>query len=357
LFMQPALHIDLFGDFRIHSGDELLAVIPQARQQALLVYLLLHRSAPQPRAHVAFLLWPDSSEAQALSNLRKMLTHLRQTAAVLAQALYADNKVIQWRPAAATRLDVADFEIQLAQANAAEQAGCQRETVAFLAAAVELYAGPLVPGCYDDWIIAERERCQQLCLNALERLTTLYESQGDLTTAIHYAQQLLRLDPLQESIYLQLMRLQALHGDRAGALRTYHTCATILERELAVEPGPEIQDAYARLLKLAPAAASQTTGVRRAQATSVARLVGRQAEWTQLQSAWRSATQHRAHFVCIFGEAGIGKTHLAEEMFTWASQQGFVVARSRSYAGKVSSPMRLSSNGCAPNQYALSANV
>lgn len=332
--MQPALQIDLFGDFRILSSDELLAVIPQARQQALLVYLLLHRSAPQPRAHVAFLLWPDSSEAQALSNLRKMLTHLRQTVPVLAQALYADHKVIQWRPTLPFTLDVADFEVQLAQANAAEQAGCQRETLACLAAAVDLYAGPLVPSCYGDWILAERERCQQLCLNALERLITLYERQGNLTTAIHYAQQLLRLDPLQETIYLQLMRLQALHGDRSGALRTYHTCATILERELDVAPGEETQAAYARLLKQEPSATGQAMVARRPHFVSTSRLIGRQVEWTQLQSAWRLATQHRAHFVCILGEAGIGKTHLAEEMLVWASQQGFAVARTRSYAGE-----------------------
>ena len=34
------------------------------------------------------------------------------------------------------------------------------------------------------------------------------------------------------------MRLHALNDDRAAALHTYHTCATILRRELDVEPGP-----------------------------------------------------------------------------------------------------------------------
>lgn len=49
-------------------------------------------------------------------------------------------------------------------------------------------------------------------------------------------------------MYLHLMRLLALQGERAAALRTYHTCVTILARELEVEPVPEIQEAYTRLL-------------------------------------------------------------------------------------------------------------
>lgn len=48
------------------------------RQQALLAYLLLHRRTPQPRQRLAFHLWPDSTESQSRSNLRKALSHLRQ---------------------------------------------------------------------------------------------------------------------------------------------------------------------------------------------------------------------------------------------------------------------------------------
>ena len=41
----------------------------------------------------------------------------------------------------------------------------------------------------------------------LERLVAGYEQHQDLTAAIYYAQHVLRLDPLQETRYLQLMRL------------------------------------------------------------------------------------------------------------------------------------------------------
>ncbi len=328
----PILRIQTLGDFRLNNDTDESIAINQARQQAMLTYLLLHRQTPQSRQHLAFLLWPDSSESQALTNLRKALTHFRQAAPVLAQAIFADHKMIQWRPDFPYLLDVADFEEKLTQATAAQQAGHQREAISLLAAAVTLYSGPLLPSCYDDWLLAERERLHQRCLQALEQLGAHHEQQRDFATAIRYAQQLLRLDPLQESTHLQLMKLQALQGDRAAALRTYHTCARMLERELGVEPSEETQAAYARLLKLATPAPLRPMATSRTQA--IAHVVGRQAEWGQLLAAWRLATQQRAHFVCVLGEAGIGKTHLAEALLTWASQQGFAVARTRAYAGE-----------------------
>lgn len=324
------LHIYLLSDFRFETTDGISIAVSQARQQALLTYLLLHRHAPQTRRHLAFLLWPDSSETQALTNLRKALTHLRQLTPSLAQAIYADHQVVQWRPAYPFTLDVAEFEAQLNQATVAEQAGATKAAIALWAAAVDRYAGPLIPSCYDDWIIAERERLHQLCLGALKRLVASYEQHQELTAAIHYAQQLLRLDPLQETMYLQLMRLQALQGDRAAALRTYHTCVTVLVRELGVEPVPETQLAYARLLKLTTGVVDQAPTRRH----TAPRLIGRQAEWVQLQRLWRRASEQGTHFVCLWGEAGIGKTHLAEELLSWADQQGFTVARTRAYAGE-----------------------
>ena len=49
-----------------------------ARAESLLAYLLLHREAPQPRQRLAFLLWPDSTEPQARTNLRHLLHNLRR---------------------------------------------------------------------------------------------------------------------------------------------------------------------------------------------------------------------------------------------------------------------------------------
>jgi len=107
-----------------------------------------------------------------------------------------------------------------------------------LTQAVEVYQGDVLPSCYDEWIIPVRDRLRQAFLQALDRLIGLLEGERDYATAISMAQRLLRLDPLHEATYRQLMDLYAASGDRASALRTYHTCTTVLERDLKYAPSP-----------------------------------------------------------------------------------------------------------------------
>jgi DNA-binding SARP family transcriptional activator len=71
------LHLDLLGTFRLCRGDQPVAGFEHARLQHLLAYLALHRFAPISRQQLAFLFWPDSTDQQALKNLRTSLTRLR----------------------------------------------------------------------------------------------------------------------------------------------------------------------------------------------------------------------------------------------------------------------------------------
>jgi hypothetical protein len=121
------------------------------------------------------------------------------------------------------------------------------------------------------------------------------------------------------------MRLHETRGDRARAVRAYHACTAALERELAVEPSAETRAAYEALL---PA--------RRLDAPSTAppgqpRLVGRESERRRLTQLWRASERGRAQLVLITGEAGIGKTRLAEELRSWCVRRGAVTAEARSY--------------------------
>ncbi|MEZ4726887.1 MAG: BTAD domain-containing putative transcriptional regulator [Caldilineaceae bacterium] len=325
------LRIHLLGNCSLLYGDTPLSAPDSPRLQSIFAYLLLHSSTPQFRQQLAFQLWPESSEPQAYRNLRKAIHQLRRTSPLIDQYLQVTTRTIHWHPAFPYTLDVSEFEVKVRQAQ--ETMGIDSATrQTLLTEAVALYQGDLLPNCYDEWIIPARERLRQQWLETLERLVWVSEDRRDYATALHYAHHLLRAEPLAENTYQQLMRLHALTDDRAAALQTYHTCITVLQRELGVEPGAALQAAYTQLLaatipaSLRPAPPSAPAGA--------LRLVGRQAEWQRLRTLWQQTAQGQTHFCLLHGEAGIGKTRLAEEVRDWGARQGIITATTRSYAAE-----------------------
>ncbi len=229
-----ALEIRLLGKFAVSYNGAPLTGLNATRAQCLLAYLLLHRDAPVARQHLAFLFWPDSAEQQARTNLRNLLYSLKQTLPESERFLQTEEQTVQWRADAPSDLDVDRFCAAVKAAGSAEA----------LQAAVELYTGELVPECYDDLIVADRERLAEVYRDALQRLVDLLEQQGSYAEAILRAQRLVRHDPLRENVWRQIMRLHALNGDRAGVARAYRECKAVLKRELDVEPSAETEAAY-----------------------------------------------------------------------------------------------------------------
>jgi DNA-binding SARP family transcriptional activator/predicted ATPase len=335
-----SLHIRLLGTFQIRYHDAPVTAIYQPRQQSLLAYLILRCSTagPQPRRQIAYTLWPDTTEEQAFTNLRRELHHLRQALPEAEHLLHAEARSLGWRAGAAFKVDVTVFEEHLARAQEAAQTSRSAEEPRSLEQAVESYGGDLLPDCYDDWIQEDRERLHQSFQHALERLILLLEEERQYAAAIGYAERLLRSDRFHEAAHRQLMRLHLLNGDRPSALRTYHTCSAMLARELGVEPSPATQELYQRTLRTEkPSPLEQHRDFAEPAAVVPLRarpvLIGRQAEWLTLRRAWEISSAGRAQFVCIAGEPGIGKTRLAEEMLHWAGQQGIAAAATRAYAG------------------------
>ena len=321
------LHIRLLGGFEILDSGERLPGLSRPRRQALLAYLLLHRDVPQSRVHLAFTFWPDSTESQARTNLRKELHFLKRALGERTDCLRVGPQAVSWNHDQSVELDVAAFEAATQDAATARDEQARTEPLERAAAS---YQGDLLPGLYDEWVLEEREALAQSFIRVLEQLIAAYTALRDYPLAIGAAQRLLRYDPLYEAGYLTLMELYAYLDERARALHLYHTYASTLERELGADPNPEVRQLYERLLRSETVV--EVEGLR--DTTESLRLVGRVREWQILLRQWRRASRGHAHLVLIEGEAGLGKTRLAEELLAWVTRQGVTALRSRAYGAE-----------------------
>ncbi|VVJ17128.1 Transcriptional regulator [Amycolatopsis camponoti] len=310
------LRVSLLGE-QVITDDETGAVLTRSpRSVALVAHLVVHAGLAQPRRLLAGLFWPDSTDAQALTNLRRELHQLRRVLGEL-PSLAVTGRDLCWRDTPSSRVDVREFDLARRAALSASDPG---DVVAHARAALAAYRGELLPGLADDWVLAARAELERQCVELCDVLCRT--PAGDPAVALAAARLRIRLRPLEETGYRTLMGLQADAGDRAGAVSTYHRCASVLERELGVVPAEPTRAALRRLL------ARPDPEPRRAAAPG---LVGRAGELARLGDAWRAAAAGRAGIVLVRGDAGVGKTRLVAELAALARAEGAVVAAGRCY--------------------------
>ncbi|RSD08635.1 SARP family transcriptional regulator [Amycolatopsis eburnea] len=310
------LRVSLLGE-QVIADDATGAVLTRSpRSVALVAHLVVHAGLAQPRRRIAGLFWPDSTDAQALTNLRRELHQLRR---VLGDppSLVVTGRDLCWRDTPSSRVDVREFDAAYRAALAAEDA---EDVLTHAHAALAVHRGELLPGLADDWVLAARAELDRRCVELCDLICRT--PSGDPAAALAAARRRIRLRPLEETGYRTLMGLQADAGDRAGAVSTYHRCASVLERELGVVPAEPTRAALRRLL------ARPGPEVRRAAAPG---LVGRAAELARLGEAWHAAAAGRAGIVLVRGDAGVGKTRLVAELAALAGAEGAVVATGRCF--------------------------
>jgi DNA-binding SARP family transcriptional activator len=246
--VQP-LHIRLLGGFGLSTQGGGGLALSGSRQRALLAYLLLHRDRPVDRRHLAFLLWPESAEAQALTNLRQLLHDVRAAIPDADRFIEAGRQLVRWREEAPFVLDVDRFESGLSSIT---QQGPTHSSIASLIEGIALYTGDLLPKCYDEWVEPTRRRLRDLLVAALRRAVSL----------------------LDENAKCAVMRLHAAQGRRAQALDTYARTETLLQEELGTAPMPALRELRDRLLR-----APQSEERSRAVGTAEPAFVDRAGEW------------------------------------------------------------------------------
>ena len=307
------LEIKLLGKVMVKLDGRLLTGFNSPRLQRLLAHLSSEGGVSRTR--LAFDLWPDSTESQARGNLRKLLYDLRQVLPDAERFVYFGQQGLSWRPGADISVDLIEFRSALERGDTAK--------------AVDYYGGELLPACYDDWVLAERDRLSTQALKAMLELASQSLAARRFDAAAEYAGRAVSIDNLSEPAYRLLIKAHAGRGDRSEGLRAYHRCAEVLQQQIGVEPQAATREAYEALLSGGPEAAD-TPGSQSLTPPSTP-LIGRSFELASAMEVWRSAASGRAQLLLIEGEPGIGKTRLAEEAARLVNAEGFPVVRSRAY--------------------------
>ncbi len=319
----------LFGAPRLEVNGR-PAALDTRKALALGAYLALQGGAHQ-REKLAALFWPEAETAKALGALRRTLS-------VLNTALAGVGLEIERESVAATPalwVDVREFQrLAALPDNLAAQAEAVRLAGDDFLAGFTLRDSP----AFDDWQFFQAEALRRELAEILERLVAALTQRGEVPAAIAHARRWLALDPLHEPAHRQLMGLYAAAGQRSAALRQYQECVRVLDRELGVAPLAVTTQLYETLkakageAPLRPASAPEPPLDERAPAWP---LVGRDADWQALSAAYQAAAAANAgRLVVLEGEAGIGKTRLAEDFLRHRQAAGARCLTARCYAGQ-----------------------
>ncbi|HYV11954.1 MAG TPA: BTAD domain-containing putative transcriptional regulator [Pyrinomonadaceae bacterium] len=229
----------------------MLTGIEASKDQELLSYLLIHRDRPHSREALASLLWGDTSTEKSKKYLRQALWHLHAAlnsdSENSSDVLMVDHDWLSLNPCSNLWTDVADFERAFSAAEGIPGRQLDAETARGLKDAVTLYNDDLLPGYYQDWILFERERLQNMYLLMLDKLIVYLQFRGEYEVAQGYGATILRYDPARERTHRQLMHLYSLGGDRTSALRQFERCAQALKQELGVKPERKTVELYERI--------------------------------------------------------------------------------------------------------------
>jgi DNA-binding SARP family transcriptional activator/tetratricopeptide (TPR) repeat protein len=327
----PPLAIRLLGPLEVAVSGR--AIVVDTRKALAIVALIAGEGRPFARDELAAIFWPESDDEAARGALRRTLSSLRS--AVGDVGIVIGRAHVTLDPEASS-VDLADLERLAASSRAVD-----------LEAAAALARGPFLAGfalrdspAFDDWQAARATRVEATVGVVLQRLADARLVAGDAAGAVQAARRRVELDPLDEVGQRRLIGLLAQAGDRAGAIGQYRELVALFDRELGVAPLRETTDLYDAIREgqqemVAPVLSrpSLPADPGAVPAPGSIPLIGRAVELAAVETAWRAATPD-GRLVLLEGEAGIGKTRLAEAAAASIRADGGIVLGARAYPGE-----------------------
>jgi YVTN family beta-propeller protein len=241
----PKLQFRLLGPLEAWRDGAILD-LGARKQRAVLALLLLSANRVVSTERLIDELWGDSPPETARSALQVYVAGLRKALGDEGSALRtsAPGYVLDVKPGA---LDLDRFTALRAEADAADDEERRAEV---LREALELWRdAPLADLSDEPFVATVVARLEEQRLEALEHRIDADLALGRHAGLVPELEALVAERPYRERPRAQLMLALYRSGRQADALRAYQTARRTLDDDLGLEPGPELRELEAAILR------------------------------------------------------------------------------------------------------------
>jgi DNA-binding SARP family transcriptional activator len=294
------------------------------KPRVVLAVLLLHPNERVSTDRIVTALWGEKVPGDPQRTVQVHVSRLRK-------ALGDPDRIrtsgggyaIQIAPG---ELDLERFGVLLEEGRGELARGKSEHAATVLREALSMWRGaPLEELPFDAGSEVELAQLDERRLTALELRIDADLASGQDGELIAELQQLVLAHPTRERLTAQLMLAMYRAGRQTEALDAYQETRRVLVEDYGVEPGPDLSELQAAVLRQDESLDFQPPLADLPQELDTAfapPLVGRDAELASLLRAWRGASSGNGVCAILAGPHGIGKTRLAAEVAREVRRQG-----------------------------------
>ena len=327
----------ILGPLQARSGTTDLDL--GGRQQRLMLALLLVRAGSMVNVtELVDAIWDEDPPASAINVVHRYIGMLRRLIEPDLPIRSAGRYLV--RQAAGYQLRVTQESLDLLRfrdlVSQAENVNDPSRAVHLYNDALALWQGrcaaglELTPGTHPAFLAIEAERT-----HAVRDAADIALRTGQVRMILPALRQASVQDPLDEALQARLLLALAADGRQADAFVLFQTLQGRLRDELGVSPGPELTDAYNRLLhqRTGTTAATEPTDPPLVPVPAVPApvrapapvVIGRESELHALGRLLTDAVAGSGSALLLRGAPGVGKSALLRAGAAEAAERGFAV--------------------------------